>query len=263
MNAGAPLNTAGDDIYFVLDSTGRVGFYSSFARSGAGEKDIYRVQFFDQNESGTKHGTSAELHGRVTDGRGHRITAHAAVTDESGEVLAACEISPTAEYTLRIPAGRAGTLRVSALGYFDFLDTINALRAGPYRKDVSLVKIEAGASLVLKNIFFDFNESRLRQESTRELERLADILREYPGLRIEIASHTDGRGAEAYNLALSQSRAQAVVDRLVLLGIPAGRMVARGYGETRPVAPNVKPDGSDDEEGRALNRRTEFRILSK
>jgi outer membrane protein OmpA-like peptidoglycan-associated protein len=90
-----------------------------------------------------------------------------------------------------------------------------------------------------------------------ELDRLSSLLKENASMRIELSSHTDSKGTDEYNVKLSQMRAQSVVDYLKSKGINADRLVAKGYGESKPVATN------ETDEGRQLNRRTEFSILSK
>ncbi len=107
----------------------------------------------------------------------------------------------------------------------------------------------------INNIFFDFNKSDLKPESTSELERLTRFLSTNPTLKIELSAHTDDVGSDAYNLELSERRARAVVDYVVAHGIAPARVRAKGYGETRPEVPN------DSEENRARNRRVEFRIV--
>jgi len=108
---------------------------------------------------------------------------------------------------------------------------------------------------VLKNLFFDTNKSELKPESQTELDKLVQLLSENPGITIEISGHTDNVGKPGDNLTLSNNRAKAVVDYLVGKNIPAGRLLAKGYGETKPVADNKT------EEGRAMNRRTEMRVV--
>ena len=84
---------------------------------------------------------------------------------------------------------------------------------------------------------------------------------EVPELRVEVAGHTDSKGTDAYNQALSERRASAVYDYLTGNGIDASRLVGpNGYGESRPIAPNTNDDGSDNPEGRARNRRTELNV---
>jgi outer membrane protein OmpA-like peptidoglycan-associated protein len=128
-------------------------------------------------------------------------------------------------------------------------------------KLIELEKIKVGERIILKNIFFEFDKADLLPESKMELDRLVELLNRYPAMKIEISGHTDSKGNDEYNLKLSQARAQAVVDYLISKGISKDRLQAKGYGETKPIAPNQNPDGSDNEEGRQLNRRTEFKIL--
>ena len=86
-------------------------------------------------------------------------------------------------------------------------------------------------------------------------------MNEYPQIIVEIGSHTDNKGGDRYNLRLSQKRAESVVNYLVQNGIDPNRLRAKGYGEMHPIAPNTNEDGSDNPEGRAKNRRTEFRVI--
>jgi outer membrane protein OmpA-like peptidoglycan-associated protein len=114
-----------------------------------------------------------------------------------------------------------------------------------------------GIIIPLNNIFFDFNKATLRHESITELRHLVTFMHEYPKLNIEISGHTDSIGTAEINQKLSHERASAVREYLVSQGIPAIRVTSKGYGATKPVAPN------DTEEGRQRNRRTEFRITSR
>jgi len=108
----------------------------------------------------------------------------------------------------------------------------------------------------LKNIFFDTDKATLRSESTAELNRLKKLMNDVPTLKIELSGHTDSQGGEAYNQGLSERRAKAVVDFLVKAGVSASRLESAGYGETQPISTN------ETKEGRQLNRRTEFKVLS-
>ncbi|MFH1534620.1 MAG: OmpA family protein, partial [Patescibacteria group bacterium] len=120
-----------------------------------------------------------------------------------------------------------------------------------------LKKIEAGKKIVLNNIFFDFAKSTLRPESMLELNRLVELLKDSPTLKIEISGHTDNIGSYAYNIKLSEDRAKSVVNYLISKGISTYRLAYKGYGYNQPIATNYT------EEGRQLNRRTEFKVLSK
>jgi OmpA-OmpF porin, OOP family len=109
----------------------------------------------------------------------------------------------------------------------------------------------------LNNVYFDTGKATLKPSSYAELNDLVEYMKLKPSVKIEVAGHTDDVGDDAANMKLSQDRAQAVKAYLMKKGIAADRIVAKGYGETRPVATNETP------EGRQKNRRTEVTILSE
>ncbi len=115
----------------------------------------------------------------------------------------------------------------------------------------------------LENIYYEFDEYNLLPASFPTLDKLANNLKENPNVVIELAGHTDSKGGEVYNQQLSQKRAQSCVSYLISKGVSARQLVAKGYGKTVPVAENTNADGSDNTEGRAKNRRTEFKVLEK
>ena len=125
----------------------------------------------------------------------------------------------------------------------------------PVTLNIPMQPLKVGGSIALRNVFFNTASYELLPASHTELDKLAKLMFLNPDLRIEIEGHTDDVGAEGENLRLSQDRATAVLTYLTKKGITADRLVAKGYGETRPMATN------DTEEGRALNRRTEVRVL--
>jgi outer membrane protein OmpA-like peptidoglycan-associated protein len=99
------------------------------------------------------------------------------------------------------------------------------------------------------------------EESFEALNKLAQMLKDNPTVSVEISGHTDSKGEDKYNQKLSQARAKSVVEYLISQGIEKSRLVAAGYGEAKPVAPNTNPDGTDNPEGREKNRRTEFKVI--
>ena len=113
-----------------------------------------------------------------------------------------------------------------------------------------------GATFVLQNVFFDYDKSTLLQQSYNELQHLLNILQSHPMMKIEIDGHTDGHGSLDYNQRLSENRAKAVVEFLISKGIDPKRLQYKGFGKTRPIDTNVT------EEGRAHNRRVEFKVIS-
>jgi outer membrane protein OmpA-like peptidoglycan-associated protein len=113
----------------------------------------------------------------------------------------------------------------------------------------------------LDNVYFEFNKAIVLEESHASLNKLVKLMQDNPAMVVEIGGHTDDKGADNYNQRLSEARAQSVVAYLVSQGIEQSRLTAKGYGESRPIAPNKNPDGSDNPAGRDKNRRTEFKVL--
>lgn len=162
-------------------------------------------------------------------------------------------------YQMELP--KIGWYRIvtKAEGYLNGNDSIEHISEDKisYTKDIYLKPIEIGTTVRLNNIFFDFDKTTLKSESFVELDKVVDFLTSNSSLEIEISGHTDSKGSDDYNLNLSQGRAQAVVDYLIEHGVDSYRLVARGYGETVPLESN------DTDEGRAFNRRVEFKVLKK
>ena len=111
------------------------------------------------------------------------------------------------------------------------------------------------------DVLFDFDKADLKPAAVDSLTKVAAVLKGMPGSPATIDGHTDGKGQADYNQKLSERRANSVKDWLAKQGgVPASQMTARGFGMTRPIAPNTKNDGSDDPEGRQKNRRVEIRV---
>lgn len=110
----------------------------------------------------------------------------------------------------------------------------------------------APQKLVLVGVNFDFDKATLRQEDVSDLDKNVEALKAWGDVNIEVAGHTDSKGSDAYNMKLSQQRAEAVRNFLISRGVAADRLTAKGYGESQPVADNAT------EEGRFQNRRVEL-----
>lgn len=128
---------------------------------------------------------------------------------------------------------------------------------------VTLVPPPAEVPTVLDNVYYDFSQSYLQPASYPALDRLAGMLQQHADLVIELSAHTDSKGSDKLNQALSEARAKSCVDYLVSKGIDPSRLQYKGYAATHPIAPNTNADGSDNPEGRARNRRTEFKVVGK
>lgn len=137
-------------------------------------------------------------------------------------------------------------------------DTEELALANP---DICLTLIPVEKPIVVENVYYDFNKATLREESFPALDELVTLLNDNPTIRIELGAHTDNIGKHAYNQTLSEARAKSVVNYLVSKGISVDRLQFKGYAATQPVAPNQNADGTDNPEGRQMNRRTEFKVL--
>jgi len=288
VNIGYPINTPDDDVFYTVPPTGKSAYYSANRMGGVGGRDIYRIVFLgaekeiimstediliagiqDAGKTGffTKPqeisiDTTYILTGKVYDaGTMEGIMAQLEFIDvDQSRIVATTVSNQTGSYTARLPEGKAYGLEINAKDYLFYLDIIDISGESPEEeiiRDFGLEKVEVGATVVLENIFFETNKATLKPESYTQLEQVLKFLNSNPSVRMEISGHTDNTGTLKYNTKLSQSRAEAVVRYLVERGIDASRFDAKGYAFTQPIAPN------DTEEGRAKNRRVEFKILSK
>jgi outer membrane protein OmpA-like peptidoglycan-associated protein/tetratricopeptide (TPR) repeat protein len=132
-----------------------------------------------------------------------------------------------------------------------------------YNVDIKLTpeSVTSGEFLLIRSILFDFDCADLSREATFEIEKVFGIMNKYPNLTIEVCGHTDIKGSAQYNYKLSLRRAQSVIDYLVKKGINSDRMVARGASTFENVATNINPDGTDNPEGRSLNRRASISVI--
>lgn len=158
--------------------------------------------------------------------------------------------------TIKLRAGDRYELEATSDQGYAFNSTVlDVSRGGSQNVDIKLQKLELEARLSLKDILFETNSAALNEISYIELNRVIQMMRENPTLKIEIAAHTDDVGSDQYNQNLAQQRAQSVVDYLLENNLQEERFVARGYGESQPKVSN------DTEENRAINRRVEIIIL--
>ena len=161
-------------------------------------------------------------------------------------------------YLVILNKGKIFDFAVKSKGYLFASKRINLTNLQSFKEineDILLEPLVKGAGIVLNNMYFEFKSYKLLPESKYELNRIIEIMRENPTLTIAVGGHTDIIGSDAANLKLSKQRAESVVDYLAQRGIPRSRLVAKGYGRSRPVASNKT------EEGRKKNRRVEIEVL--
>ncbi len=121
---------------------------------------------------------------------------------------------------------------------------------------LNLDKIYIGKTFKLENIYYDLDKFDIRPDAALELDKLVQILKDNPAIKIELGSHTDTRGPDIYNLRLSQKRAESAINYIVSKNISRDRLTAKGYGETELIIRNAKT-----EEEHQVNRRTEFKVV--
>lgn len=257
-NLGYPINTHDDDMGLSLNARGDRAFFASNRGEGT-DTDIYTFEMPVEH----RPVPVSYMQGRVYDSRTMRgIRAIIQLIDlETEEALMELEShAGEGDFLLSLPANRDYALNVSADGYLfysaHFTFTGQHSLARPFQRDVPMEAISVGSVVVLHNVFYSTGSYHLAEASRTELNKVYDFLLMNPAIGIEISGHTDNTGTPGHNQELSEQRAQTVVDYLLGRGIEPGRMKARGYGEDRPVAEN------STEEGRALNRRTELKIIA-
>ncbi len=281
VNLGYPINTPDDDIYFVGTKSGKRGYYASVRDNGMGYTDIYLVSvpYVDINTK-ERLGPRNYLRKSIEDESGLKaVNLNILVNDYdddtpldatvqlrriSDNVVFNVSANAIGKYTAQVthPQPAEYMLSIEKDGYV-FRNATISLPASTEEPQMitrtfELSKIRTGFSSILRNIYFDFDKFTLKQESFTELNKLERMLLENPNMRIEIAGHTDYIGTAEYNQQLSVKRASAVVNFLINKGISPSRLEAKGYGKTRPIASN-----DDEVDGRELNRRVEFKILSQ
>jgi len=256
-NLGYPINTASDEVNIFIDAAGTKAYIASDKAGGFGGLDLYSFEL----DEDLRPNPVTYVKGRVRDAEtGDPILAHIEMVDLATRKVVTNTSSDavTGEYLACIQTGCNVLLNVSCPNYPFYSENFQVEKSytklDPFHKDILLQQAEPGTVVVLKNIFFDFDKSELKPESFVELDKLVDYL-EHNLVKIEIGGHTDGLGDKDYNQKLSESRASEVYLYLINKGIDSSRLSYRGYGSEKPIADN------NTEEGRASNRRTEFKIV--
>ncbi len=260
VNLGKEINTAGYDVAYKISTDGKYAFFSSDRDGGKGGYDIYRVTL---PKEAMPEKNVLTIKGRVTDENGNPIDAKLLWYDLNANTNAGALTSDpeTGNYIITLPNGTNYSYFAERTGYYSLSNSIDLSEQNDFSEltvDIVLQSIQSlqNTSIVLNNIYFDFDKSELQAGSFVELTRVVKFLNDNPGVKIEISAHTDSKGSDDYNLSLSQKRAESVVTYLVNAGIDPLRLIAMGYGETVPVA-----DNSSDE-GAAKNRRVEMKVLN-
>lgn len=283
INMGYPINTPDDNFHFIMAENRTHAYYTSIQEGGVGKADIYRITFLDEKVNAilaearkNKEQQAAakapskptlppatNLSGQVMGSdTGTPLQATISVIHhQTGDVVSTTQTDEAGNFVVDIEKEGTYALSIEAAGYLILSRTLKISRVGEQTRFINttlrLDAIKVGTTAVMANIFFESGKASLRTESIGELDKMRDFLRATPTLKIQINGHTDNVGNANYNKQLSRKRAQSVMDYLVNNGIEASRLSVAGFGQERPLVSN-----DDEQEGRALNRRTEIEILS-
>tara|TARA_B100000683_G_scaffold277943_1_gene341100 strand:+ start:8851 stop:10923 length:2073 start_codon:yes stop_codon:yes gene_type:complete len=263
-NIGYPINTTEDDAFFVTSVDGKRSYYATEKEEGLGGKDLFMISLPKPPVqpmtvmSGVF--TLGEKDGNIPN------DAQIIVKDnESGDIVGIYKPNKkTGKYLFILPPGKNYNVTYEAKGYLFKSENLIVPKNSAFqsmKKEIKLAPIKADESIVLNNVFFEFGSANLSSESKSELNKLFSLLSNNPSITVEIQGHTDSKGNNRFNKKLSQERAESVQKFLTNKGIKLDRVKAVGYGESKPIAKNTNADGSDNEEGRALNRRIELKII--
>jgi outer membrane protein OmpA-like peptidoglycan-associated protein len=257
-NLGYPINSPADDIYFINDPVGKPDAYVVSNRIGSIAlknptccDDIWRVQ------SEPKLRAIGKVVYRATGEPANESVVK--MIDETGDMKTFD--SPDGMFAFNTSRGHNYVITADKSGYISSRINVNTTEVKRTDKDddvdvtIYLDEIVKNVPFEVHNIYYDFDKSTLRPESVASLDTLVNFMKDNPSLSVEIFSYTDGKGDNAYNEKLSRARAESVVEYLKNSGIDASRMIPQALGKSNPAAPNTT------DEGRQLNRRTQFRIV--
>lgn len=266
VNLNQPINSSKDDSYYITDMLGSKGFFSSDRLDCPGGH-CYNIYSY-QNDP-----IKFDLEGHVyDDATGLPIPSALVtirdvhdndepfyvVTDEEGYYKT--DLKANFEYFLKAQKSKY-------FGKSSSVITKGLTDSKHFEEDFYLIPIPEG-DIEIEGVEYDFNKATLRPKSMEVLDKIVELLKLNDNLSIELSSHTDSRGNDAYNMRLSQARAQSCVDYLIQKGISKKRLTAVGYGESKPIIPQSEIDLMEDkspefEAAHQKNRRTAFRIIGE
>ncbi len=273
-NLGQPMNSTSDDFGIYLFKPDR-GFFTSNREGGKGDDDVYTFVNDDPNLKVVNYSLQGITYNMRKDST-REILADTKVSllDQGGDVMQEFVTGNDGKFLFRVYENENYVLLGDHDGYIIKRQPYTTIgKSIPLESLKELVtnvtldtllvldRLEKNKIFVLKNIYFEYNMADIRTDAANELDKLVELLNDNPEIKIEMGSHTDSVASEVYNIELSQRRAESTVNYLIRKGIATERLVAKGYGESKPIARNTNPDGTDNPEGRQRNRRTEFKIL--
>ena len=229
-NLRYPLNTTDDDLFYYPWHDARVVYASLIRPDGLGKEDIYAIQPTDDK----------------------------ALPELLADILKPVTITET---TVMVQEEAAPAVPQPAESPSQPVQPVITPPAEPATVPPAVQPQHLSPKeIILKPVYFAFDNHQLTREGEDQLKVVYQLMKDYPVIRIKLIGHADAKGPAEYNLVLSERRASSSMKYLVNLGIESGRLSAVGIGEKNFVAINSNPDGTDNPEGRRLNRRVEYEI---
>lgn len=258
INLGYPVNTPNDEINFVVEASGYNAWISTNREDGFGGFDIYTFEL----DTRFRPEPVAYIKGFIRDKETQKPlqTSLTFADPYTEEILIATESNADGSFFVVLPAQNSYAFEIRKQSYLFYQEAIfptSNSEIKPFELHVDLEPIAEGKTVSLRNIHFEFNSTTLSENSNAGIAMLKMFLETNPHLMVELSGHTDNVGNETFNLKLSENRAEVVKESLVKLGIEPNRIATKGYGSTLPIVPN------NSETNRALNRRTEMKIIKK
>ena len=257
-NLGYPINTIDEEGSLIVSADGQTAWYASERSDTRGALDLYSFPLRPDLRPKPTRWVRGQVYDVITKAG---IPSTVELTELSTrKKTAKVQTDENGYYLTTLPEGSEYAFNVNRKGYLFYsrhIDLRTSISDTAHQADIPLQPIVAGASVVLENIFFESGKTNLSDKSKAELDQVIQLMNDHPKLRIEIDGHTDAVGRATENQLLSEGRAKAVLQYLLSSRqIAAQRIVAKGFGATRPVTEN------QTEAGRAKNRRTEMRVIS-
>ncbi|MCC7379106.1 MAG: OmpA family protein [Chitinophagaceae bacterium] len=253
-NLGYPINNIDDQGSLIVAADGKTAYYASDGADTRGGLDIYSFQLRDDIRPLKTLWVKGKVYDKKTNAG---LPSSVELTNvKTDRIVCKIQTDEDGNYLITLPVGNDYAFNVNRRGYLFYSDnfSITPNTDSVFIVNIALQPIEKGASIVLKNIFFETGKFDLQNESKSELDKLVELLNDNPNLKIQIDGHTDNVGQQKDNLELSNNRAKSVVGYLLSKGINQQRLSFKGFGATKPVADN------NTETGRAKNRRTELYV---
>ncbi|MEI7595548.1 MAG: OmpA family protein [Bacteroidota bacterium] len=259
-NIGYPINSEDDESGFFVSTDSKTGFFASDKAKygGVGGYDIYSFELYKEARPEKVLFLKGDIkEDKTNDPIRAKVELISASTKEITEIPVD---SVTGRYVIAIKFKDDYVMTVKKDGYAynaKYISKEDSIYEAPKKMDFDVQKIEVGTSYKLNDIYYATNSTDLMKSSKIIIDGFADFLKTNPSITVAIHGHTDNVGSDSANLVLSEGRAKSVFDYMVSKGVAHDRLSYKGHGESKPVATNDTP------EGRAINRRTEFEIVSK